>query len=188
MFLNSGRVCIQLECSMGGDKTTLYVLWVSRSVTPSPFLENLCSCVIKQLPISKLPLASLLRYDLCTAIHLEMSFICLWMRTVIQMKGRAPGLTLGKGLKVTEKYQKRSVNQKWICSQGTQRWPVWSSQIARFGVGYRVSWHRKNSTSFYNLIAKPLIQELSENMRVNFLITHLLFPCRLFQYLFLWGR
>ena len=75
--LNSGRVCIQLECSIGGDMTTLYVLWVSRSVTPSPLLENLCSCVIKQLPISKLPLASLLRYDLCTAIHLEMSFICL---------------------------------------------------------------------------------------------------------------
>ena len=122
------------------------------------------------------------------AIHLEISFICLWMRTVIQMKGRAPGLTLGKGLKVTQKYQKRSVNQKWICLQGTQRWPVWSSQIARFGVGYRVSWNRKNSTSFYNLIAKPLTQELSENMRVDFLITHLLFPCRLFPYLFLWGR
>ena len=49
MFLNSGRVCIQLECSMGGDMTTLYVLWVSRSVTPSPWLENLCSCVIKQV-------------------------------------------------------------------------------------------------------------------------------------------
>ena len=171
MFLNSGRVCIQRECSMGGDMTTLYVLWVSRRVTPSPFLENLCSCVIKQLPISKLLLASLLRYDLCTAIHLEMSFTCIWMiRTVIQMKGRAPGLTLGKGLKVTQKYQKRSVNQKWICSQGTQRWPVWPSKIARFGVGYRVSWHGKNSTSFYNLIAKPLIQELSENMRVNFLL------------------
>ena len=156
---------------------------------PFPLLgESMLLCDKAIAYISKLPLASLLRYDLCTAIHLEMSFICLWMRIVIQMKGRSPGLTLGKGLKVTQKYQKRSVNQKWICSQGTQRWPVWPSQIARFGVGYRVSWHTKNSTSFYNLIAKPLIQELSENMRVNFLITHLLFPCRLFQYLFLWGR
>ena len=48
MFLNSGGVCIQLECSMGGDMATLYVLWVPCSVTQSPLiLKNLFPCVMK---------------------------------------------------------------------------------------------------------------------------------------------
>lgn len=82
MFLNSGHVCIQLECSMGGNMTTLYVLWVSHSATPAPFLENLCPCVIKPIAHFQVALGLftkvwlVLKYSYRNMFHLRVNEKC----------------------------------------------------------------------------------------------------------------